>query len=105
MRIRKFNESSELSDYTKRKEREAAIPYFKKALSLFVDKLPSDEIFETYLRDIWMEDNGEGSLEMQSFILMNIKEECGWMTGIDIMECVEKLVNGSVENGNILNGK
>ena len=105
MKIRKFNESSELSDFTKRKEKGTAIPYFKKALSLFVDELPSDKIFETYLRDIWMENDGEGSLEMQEFINMNIKDECQWMTGIDIMECADKLVEGAIGNGNILNGK
>jgi hypothetical protein len=59
---------------------------FRDGFSLFVNSTIPDDIFNGYMND----DNGEGTSNLQVWIINNMKKEIlDWSTGIGIIEAVE----------------
>ncbi|CAG7580191.1 MAG: hypothetical protein SLAVMIC_00292 [uncultured marine phage] len=103
MKIRKFNEDNEIDWKSQDKGK---IEYYNKIFSLFLDKLPSDDLYEGYFHEedarYMQNEFGDGSLAMQDFINMNLKNEFQWVTGLGIMDAADQIVDGAIGNGNIL---
>lgn len=69
------------------------IKYFKQVLSLFLVKLPSDEMIKKYFTS---DDCG-----LQDFVGMNLKNDFNWSTSIGIIEAAESIVKEAENNSNI----
>lgn len=70
--------------------------YYTDCFSLFLNKIPSEELIKKYLRN-----SDSCIIEMQDFVNMNIKEVISWSTGIGIIESVDIMVKEAKDNGNI----
>jgi hypothetical protein len=95
MKVRKFNEKngsdSSSRDYDIANYKE----YFYRTLECFLEKLPEDHIWDSYINET------DGHIELQDFINMNLKEKFKWSTGIGILETCENLIKEAYGNGNI----
>lgn len=69
--------------------------YFYMTLECFLNDLPNDGVWESYINE------EDGHIELQDFINMNLKEKFQWSTGIGIMEACESIVEEAYSNGNI----
>ena len=71
---------------------------YKKIIKIFLDKVPNDNIIKEYINK-----TDDGIIEMQDFIGLNLKQEISFATALSIMDCIDIIYNGAVENDNFRN--
>jgi len=98
MKIKKFNELNESSELDGDLEIHNKIKIYKRIISVFLDDLPSDEIILDYIND-----SSDENHSMQDFIGMNIKTELDFATGLSIMDSIDIIFEGAIENNNFAN--
>ena len=77
---------------------ENKLKIYKRIIGIFLDKIPSDEIIKNYIND-----NSDENHEIQDFIGMNLKQELNFATGLSIMDSIDTIFNGAIENNNFNN--
>lgn len=71
---------------------------YRESFNLFTAVPVPEDLLSSYLVDEY----GEASLELQSWIVNNLRKEISdWATGIGVIEAVDLLYNSAVENGTI----
>ena len=74
---------------------------YRDSFSLFVNGRIPNKILDDYLND----QDGEGSSNIQCWIVNNMRDEImDWCTGIGIMDAVDILYNEAKANGNLKEG-
>ncbi len=79
---------------------ERKLDIHKKLFSLYLTKEVPEDILKLYFGGLRKRDN-EGFRELQEFIVNHLKPEVTFLTGYGIIESVEKLIETTVENGNM----
>ncbi len=86
-------------------KREEIFKYYDQLFGLFLDKLPSEDLYNGLLNNSLDVDdsdyNDEGCLNMQDFIGEHLKREFGWQTTIGIIDAVQSMVEEARINANI----
>ncbi len=86
-------------------KREEIFKYYDQLFGLFLDKLPSKELYICLLNNSLDVDdpdyNDEGCLVMQDFIGSHLKKEFQWQTTIGIIDAVQSMVEEARINANI----
>lgn len=65
----------------------------QEVFACFLDKQPSIKLIDDWYKT--------DSIELQDFVGMNLKSSVQWATGIDIIEAVDTIVQGAIDNTNL----
>lgn len=75
----------------------------KGTIELFTSIPVPADIFEAYVNDRYVTNDGDGTMLMQEWIINNLRPSLSdWATGIGVIEAAEGMYECAKENGNLL---